>query len=258
MPEVVQADIREGVATVTIDRQEALNALNRSVLSSLKAAFTRLAAEKGLRAVILTGAGKAFVAGADIKEMADFTPEQAREFATAGHEVMRLIEDFPRPVIAAVNGFALGGGCELALVCDVRIASEKARLGLPEVGLGVIPGFGGTQRLVRLIGRSAAKLLRFTGDVVPAPRALALGLVDEVVPAETLLPRCQEIARTIASKGPVGVSFAKLAVNHGADVSLAEGLAYETELFAKVFATADQKEGMKAFVEKRPPQFVGG
>ncbi|HEY3451307.1 MAG TPA: enoyl-CoA hydratase-related protein [Myxococcales bacterium] len=258
MPEVVQVEVKDAVATVTLDRQEALNALNLSVLASLKAAFARLAADKSLRAVVLTGAGKAFVAGADIKEMAEFTPAQAREFSLAGHEVMRQIEDFPRPVLAAVNGFALGGGCELALCCDLRIASEKAKLGLPEVTLGVMPGFGGTQRLARLVGCSAAKMLLFTGEVVPAPKALALGLVDEVVAPEALLPRCLELAQSIAAKGPVGVSYCKAAVNHGVDATLAEGLSYETELFAQVFATADQKEGMKAFVEKRPPRFVGG
>ncbi|MGC4117984.1 MAG: enoyl-CoA hydratase-related protein [Myxococcales bacterium] len=258
MPEIVQVETLEGIATVTIDRPEALNAINRSVLAALEAAFTRLAADPSLRAVILTGAGKAFVAGADIKEMADFGPEQARELSLAGHAVMKLIEDFPRPVIAAVNGFALGGGCELALACDVRISSEKAKLGLPEVTLGVIPGFGGTQRLARLVGRSAAKLLLFTGEVLPAAKALALGLVEEVVPPEALMPRCQEIAKAIAAKGPVAVSLAKRAVNEGADADLDEALSGEVELFAQVFGTADQKEGMRAFVEKRPPQFVGG
>lgn len=257
MPDAVQVETREGVATVTLDRPEALNALNASVIASLKTAFTKLSEDPSLRAVILTGAGKAFVAGADIKEMADFTPAQAREFSAAGHALMTQIETFPRPVIAAVNGFALGGGCELALCCDVRIAGEKAKLGLPEVGLGVIPGFGGTQRLTRLVGRAAAKLLLFTGETIPAAKALSLGLVEEVVAPEALLPRCQEIAKAIASKGPAAVALAKRAVNEGADGRLADGLALEVDLFGQVFATADQKEGMKAFVEKRPAKFLG-
>jgi len=210
-----------------------------------------------VRVVILTGAGKAFVAGADIKEMADFTPAQARIFSLRGHYVFQQIESFARPVIAAVNGFALGGGCELAMACDLRIASDKAKVGQPEVGLGVTPGFGGTQRLARTVGRSAAKYLLFTGEVLHAPKARELGLFDEVVTPERLMPRCLELAQIIASKGPVAVSFCKLAVNHGVDASLAHGLTYETELFAQIFATHDQKEGMKAFVEKRAPQFRG-
>jgi enoyl-CoA hydratase len=255
--EYVRTEIAEGVATVWIDRQEALNALNQEVLAQLDAAFVQLADEKALRAVILTGAGKSFVAGADIKEMQDFTPAQARAFAKRGAQVMRRIETFPHPVIAAVNGFALGGGCELALCCDVRIASEKAKVGLPEVGLGVIPGFGGTQRLARAVGRSTSKLMLFTGEVLAAPRALEIGLFDQVVAPEQLMPRCLEIARAIAAKGPVAVAFCKLAVNHGVEASLEHGLGFETELFAQAFGTQDQKEGMRAFVEKRAAKFRG-
>ena len=255
--EHVKVEIGEGIATVTMDRQEALNALNLAVLAELDEAFARLAEDPSLRAVVLTGAGKAFVAGADIKEMADFTPAQARAFSRRGNAVFQRIAGFGRPVIAAVNGFALGGGCELALACDLRIASEKAKVGQPEVSLGVTPGFGGTQRLARIVGPSAAKYLLFTGEVLPASRALQLRLFDEVVPPEQLLPRCLEIARTIAAKGPAAVAFCKLAVDQGADTALAQGLGYETELFAQTFATRDQKEGMKAFVEKRPPRFQG-
>lgn len=247
----------DGVAVVTIDRQEALNALNSEVIDSLHRVFHALGKEDGLRAVILTGAGKAFVAGADIKEMADFTAAQGRAFARRGQRVFSEIEAFPRPVIAAVNGFALGGGCELAMACDIRIASEKARLGQPEVNLGVTPGFGGTQRLARLVGAPAAKRLLFTGELVPADRALQLGLVDEVVPPEALLDRCRELAALIAQKGPVAVSYCKQAVNAGLDMSLEQGIAYEAELFAQTFATADQKEGMQAFVDKRPARFAG-
>jgi len=248
---------RENVAILTLDRPEALNALNLSVFDELEAAFTELARDPELRAVILTGAGKAFVAGADIKEMAAFPPPQAQAFSRRGQQVMSLIEDFPRPVIAAVNGFALGGGCELAMACDLRIASEKAKTGQPEVNLGVLPGFGGTQRLTRLVGRAKAKYLLFTGEVIPADRALALGLFDEVVAPEQLMARCLEIAATIAAKGPIAVSCCKQAVNVGADLPLAQGLDREAELFGQAFATADQKEGMAAFIEKRPAIFRG-
>ncbi|HPC84712.1 MAG TPA: enoyl-CoA hydratase-related protein [Thermoanaerobaculaceae bacterium] len=253
----IRIEVTNGVATVTIDRQEALNALNTEIVDGLHRVFHALGKDESVRAVILTGAGKAFVAGADIKEMADFTPVQARAFSRRGQRVLSEIEAFPRPVIAAVNGFALGGGCELAMACDVRIASEKARFGQPEVSLGVTPGFGGTQRLARLVGRSKAKLLLFTGEVIGAERALALGLVDEVVAPEALMDRCRDIASAIAGKGPVAVSYCKQAVNVGVETDLEHALAYEAELFAQTFATADQKEGMQAFVEKRPVRFSG-
>ena len=253
----VKVEVAEGVATVTIDRQEALNALNTEIIDALHRVFHSLGKDDSVRAVILTGAGKAFVAGADIKEMADFTPAQARAFSRRGQRVFSEIEAFARPVIAAVNGFALGGGCELAMACDVRIASEKAKLGQPEVNLGVTPGFGGTQRLARLVGRSKAKLLLFTGELVGAEWALALGLVDEVVAPESLLARCREIATLVAGKGPVAVSYCKQAVNAGVETDLEHGLAYESELFAQTFATTDQKEGMQAFVDKRPARFTG-
>lgn len=253
----IKVEIADGVATVTIDRQEALNALNTEVLDALHRVFHTLGKDASLRVVILTGAGKAFVAGADIREMVDFTPAQARAFALRGQRVFSEIEAFARPVIAAVNGFALGGGCELAMACDIRIASEKAKLGQPEVNLGVTPGFGGTQRLTRLVGRSRAKLLLCTGELVPAERALALGLVDEVVAPDALLTRCRELATLIAQKGPVAVSYCKQAVNAGVEVDLDHALAYEAELFAQTFATADQKEGMQAFVDKRPARFEG-
>jgi enoyl-CoA hydratase len=246
-----------GVVVITLHRPEALNALNLSVFDELEAVFTSLAEDPSLRAVILTGAGKAFVAGADIKEMAAFTPPQARAFARRGQQVMNLIESFPRPVLAAVNGFALGGGCELAMACDLRIASERAKAGQPEVNLGVVPGFGGTQRLARLVGRAKAKYLLFTGEVISADHALALGLFDEVVAPEMLLPRCREIAATIAAKGPLAVSYCKQAVNVGIEATLAQGIDYEAELFAQTFATADQKEGMAAFTEKRAARFKG-
>ena len=257
MNEQVQVEINEGVALVTINRPEALNALNDEVLAALEGAFHTLGIDPSIRAVILTGTGKAFVAGADIKAMAAYTPLEARSFAHRGQRVLNLIENFPHPVIAAVNGFALGGGCELAMACDFRIASENARAGQPEVNLGVIPGFGGTQRLSRILGTSAAKYLLFTGEIIPAARCLELGLFNEVTAHENLLPRCREIARAIAAKGPVAVSYCKAAVNLGSESTLSHGLSHEAELFAQTFATEDQKEGMNAFIEKRSVRFQG-
>jgi enoyl-CoA hydratase len=253
----VKLDILDGIAVVTIDRPEALNALNDEVLAGLEEVFIRMARDPSVLAVILTGAGKAFVAGADIKAMAGLAPVEARSFAQRGQRIFNLIENFHRPVIAAVNGFALGGGCELAMTCDVRIASEKAKAGQPEVNLGVPPAFGGTQRLARILGRSQAKYLLFTGELITAARGVELGLFNEVVPVEALMPRCLEIARIIASKAPVAVSFCKRAVNEGTDGTLGDGLSLEAELFSQSFATADQKEGMQAFIEKRPARFQG-
>ena len=251
MPQIVTVVVEAGLAEVTIDRPDALNALNDEVLAGLEGAFHALGVNRGIRAVILTGAGRSFAAGADVKAMAGCTPQEARAFAQRGQRVFNLIEDFPHPVIAAVNGYALGGGCELAMACDLRIASELARAGLPEVRLGVIPGFGGTQRLARIIGRSAAKYLLFTGEVIPAARALELGLFNEVVAPDQLMPRCLEVARTIASRAPIAMSYCKAAVNLGTDTTLGHGLSHEAELFAQTFATADQKAGMLAFIEKR-------
>ena len=251
MSQIVTVTLEAGLALVTIDRPDALNALNDEVLAGLEGAFHALGVNRSIRAVILTGAGRAFAAGADVKAMAGFGPLEARAFAQRGQRVFNLIEDFPHPVIAAVNGYALGGGCELAMACDIRIASDQAKVGQPEVKLGVIPGFGGTQRLARILGRSAAKYLLFTAEAIPAARALELGFFNEVVAPDQLLPRCREIARIIASRAPIAVSYCKAAVNLGTDTTLGHGLSHEAELFAQTFATADQKAGMKAFVEKR-------
>jgi enoyl-CoA hydratase len=258
MTDIVKVNVEAGIAVVTIDRPEALNALNDETLAALEGAFNALGIDRSVRAVILTGSGKAFVAGADIKAMAGFTPQEARAFAQRGQRVFNLIEDFPHPVIAAVNGFALGGGCELAMACDLRIASDKAKAGQPEVKLGVTAGFGGTQRLPRILGRSAAKYLLFTGEIITAGRALELGLFNEVVAPDQLMPRCLEIARMIASRAPIAVSYTKAAVNLGTDTTLGHGMSHEAELFAQTFATADQKAGMLAFLEKRDDaQFLG-
>jgi len=257
MNEHVRVTITNGIGLVTIDRQEALNALNDAVLAGLEEAFIALDRDLGVRAVILTGVGKAFAAGADIKAIAQFSPQDAHAFAQRGQRIFNLIEDFPHPVIAAVNGFALGGGCELVMACDLRIASDRAKAGQPEVNLGVMPAFGGTQRLARVLGRSRAKYLLFTGEVITAARGLELGLFNEVVPAEQLMARCQELAEAIAAKAPLAVSACKQAVNLGTDGPLGNGLAIEADLFAQTFGTMDQKEGMQAFIEKRPARFLG-
>jgi enoyl-CoA hydratase len=245
-------------ATVTIDRPKALNALNTRTLEELEKAAGLLARREQLRGVILTGAGeKAFVAGADIAEMQGMDALRAKHFGALGHRTLDAFSGLPVPVIAAVNGFALGGGCELALACDFIYASDNARFGLPEVSLGILPGFGGTQRLARLVGKARAKELIFTGDMIDAARAKAIGLVLEVVPLPQLLPHARATLERVAKKGPLAVRRAKEAVDRGADLELTDGNRMEQELFADLFETADRREGMTAFVEKRPPNFTG-
>lgn len=257
--EFVKLDLEGPVAVLTIDRPKALNALNQQVLSELDAAITQVSARPDTRALIITGGGeKAFVAGADIGEMAGYTTAQALAFATRGHQVLARLEALPIPVIAAVNGFALGGGLELALACDFVYASEKAKLGLPEVSLAVIPGFGGTQRLTRLLGRARAKELILTGDPIDAAKAKEIGLVLEVLAPEALLPRCKEVAQKIASRGPVAIAQAKRVIEAGADLPLKDANELERQAFAVLFGTDDQKEGMRAFVEKRKAAFKNG
>ena len=255
MYKMLKKEVNEGLAIVTIDRPEALNALNNALLSELKDMFTELRDDEAVRAVILTGAGKAFVAGADIAAMNAMTPIEGREMMVLGHSLMDLIEDMEKPVIAAVNGFALGGGCELSMACDIRIASEKAKFGQPETGLGIIPGFGGTQRLPRLVGRSMAKYLLFTSDVIGADRALEIGLVEFVVPAESLMEEAEKIARKIMANGPIAVGLVKKAVNKGYDLPIREATSLEIELETVAFATEDKTEGMTAFQEKRDKHF---
>lgn len=258
MSEVVRIDRPEpGIAVVTIDRPKALNALNVAVVEQLGAAFTSLEEDASLRAVILAGAGgKAFVAGADIAEMREMTPAQAEYFAGVGQRVLDRIASFPRPVIAAVGGFALGGGCELAMAADILIVGERARLGQPEVNLGVIPGFGGTQRLVRRVGLTCALDLCLTGRMVKADEAVAIGLAARKVEGD-VLEAALEIARTIAAKAPMAIQLAKRAIHENADGSLQAGLAAERSLFGLCFATEDQSEGMSAFLEKRAACFTG-
>ena len=248
----------DGIATVTVNRPRALNALNEKTLGELLASFEGLEADPSIRAVILTGAGeKAFVAGADIAAMKDLDVVAARNFALLGHQVMNVIEHLSKPVIAAVNGFALGGGCELALACDIRLAGDNARFGQPEVNLGVIPGFGGTQRLPRLIGKGRAKELLFTGDMIDAGEALRLGLVNRVVPPGELLGAARDLATKITGKGAFAVALCKEAVNNGLEMDIDKACRFEADHFALCFATADQKEGMGAFLEKRPANFSG-
>jgi enoyl-CoA hydratase/3-hydroxyacyl-CoA dehydrogenase len=250
--------VKDGkIAFVFMDRAESMNALNSKVLGDLECALYELEADKSIHVIILTGEGSAFVAGADIKEMMAKTPLQAREFTAFGQRVIGKLETIDKVVIAAVNGYALGGGCELALACDMIVASDKAMLGLPEVSLGIHPGFGGTQRLPRLIGRNRAKELIFTGDMIGAKEAERIGLVNRVVPAGELLDVARKIAAKILTRGPVAVKLAKDAVNRGLEMDLNKGLAYEVECISVGFSSDDAKEGMKAFVEKRRPDFKG-
>ena len=246
------------IAVLTINRPKQLNALNAQAVAELEEAVRLVAARADARALIITGAGeKAFVAGADIAQMVALTPLQAQDFCQAGHRALAAIEALDVPTLAAVNGYALGGGCELALACDFIYASEKAKFGLPEVTLGIIPGFGGTQRLTRLLGRARAKELIFTGDTIDAAKAKEIGLALEVLAPERLLPHCKEVAARIAKRGQLAVGQAKRVIGYGADLSLDAACELERQAFAMLFGTADQREGMQAFVEKRPASFAG-
>lgn len=246
------------VGIITINRPQVLNALDVQTLEELHDAMVELGADESVRGVVLTGAGtKAFVAGADIAHLSSLNPREAQAFSRKGGRTLRRIETIPKPVIAAVNGFALGGGCELALACDVIIASERARFGQPEVNLGVIPGFGGTQRLSRLVGKNLARYMCFTGEIFKADWALQKGIAAEVVPTDELLPRCISIVETIAKKGPLAVASAKQVIQSGFDLGLDTALELEGMAFANLFATADLKEGMSAFLAKRPADFKG-
>lgn len=258
---LVTVDRKNLVATITINRPDKLNALNSEVIGELIRVFHMLLVpvkgEEMIRCAILTGAGKAFVAGADIAEMSEMTTAEAKYFSDAAHRLAALIEAAPFPVIAAVNGFALGGGCEIALACDFIYASEKAKLGQPEVNLGVIPGIGGTQRLAQRVGIAKARELIYTGDMVDAEKAREMGLVNEVFPAEELLAKTQQVAEKIARKGPLAISQAKRTMLRGVLPELTAGNELEAQAFAMLFGTADQKEGMRAFMEKRKAEFKG-
>ncbi|CAK7041627.1 crotonase [Tissierella sp. P1] len=247
---------KEGnIGILSINRPDALNALNSIVLDELNEAMDVINNDEDVHVIILTGEGRAFVAGADIGEMKNMNPIEARAFAEKGLSLFRKIELLEKPVIAAVNGFALGGGCELSMSCDIRIASEKAKFGQPEVGLGITPGFAGTQRLSRLVGIGRAKELIFTCDIISAEEAYRIGLVNKVVSGQELMTSAIEMANKILSKSQLAIRYANTAINRGIETDLDTGMAIEKDLFGLCFATEDQKEGMGAFLEKRTPNY---
>jgi len=250
--------VNENIAVITINRPKFLNALNTEVLKELSEAVDLIAGDSSVLAVIVTGAGeKAFVAGADIAEMQTKNVLEAREFSSLGNKIFSKLENLPKPVIAAVNGFALGGGCELAMACDIRIAGNKAKFGQPEVGLGIMAGFGGSQRLARLVGTGIAKELLFTGEMIQVERAYEIGLVNRIVDSSEVVEEARKMAELISTKSPLGVSFSKKAVNEGVNLDLERAISLEAELFGSLFSTKDQAEGMTAFLEKRQAVFSG-
>ncbi len=251
-------EVTEGIATLTFNRPKALNALNGNLLDELAAALDAIEADEQIRVLILTGAGeKAFVAGADISELATFDTLQGKLFARKGQRIISRLQELAIPVIAAVNGFALGGGSEMALACDFIYASENAMFGLPEITLGIIPGFGGTQRLPRLIGTNRAKEMIFTGKMVPAAEAERIGMVNRVLPQASLMEETRKVAQGMAAKGKVSLRAAKQAINNGINVDLLTGCQIEVDAFAICMASEDGKEGTRAFMEKRKPVFTG-
>ena len=250
---------RDGaVAIVTLNRPKVLNALNHQTLAELSACMASLRADEGVRAIILTGAGdKSFVAGADINELATQSPVEGQAHARRGQLIFDAIEQLGKPVIAAINGFALGGGCELAMACTIRLAADSARFGQPEINLGLIPGYAGSQRLPRLVGKGIAMEILLTGDMVSAPRAYEIGLVNRVVPAAELMTEARKLAQALASKAPIAVRFIIDAVNQGLDAPFSVGAYLETSLFGTIASSEDMREGTKAFLEKRKPVWQG-
>jgi len=255
--ETLIVEIEKGIATLTLNRPEVLNALNDQVFNDLADAALNLAADPAVRVVIITGGDKVFAAGADISQMASASAVDITTSDNPSHRAFHLIETMPKPVIASIAGYALGGGCELTLVADVRIAADNAQFGLPEIKLGILPGAGGTQRLPRLIGSGRAKELIFGGEFIKAEEALSIGLVNKVVPADQLVEETKKMAKRFVARGAVALRLAKSAVNEGLRMDLEAGLEYEHKCFSLLFATEDQKEGMKAFLEKRPAKFQG-
>ena len=245
------------IGIITLNRPQVFNATNSELLRELAELLDKIAGDESVRALILTGGEKVFVAGGDIQFMSQATPLEMEEFIALGHKVYDRIANFNKPVIAAIAGMALGGGCELALACDIRIAAENAKFGQPEINLGIIPGAGGTQRLSRVVGSGWANYLIMTGKTIKADLALKIGLVTEILPAEQLMTRAGELALELAAKSPVAMRLAKSCINNGANSSLSAGLLYEQKVWALLFATEDQKEGMTAFLEKRKPEFKG-
>lgn len=245
------------IAIVTINRPKALNALNTETLKELNQVVEEITIDDNIYVVLITGSGeKAFIAGADITEMKDMNVIKARKFSMLGNNIFRKLEAMEKPVIAVLNGFTLGGGLELAMACDIRIASARSKFGQPEVGLGITPGFGGTQRLARLVGMGVAKELLYTGRIIDANEAFRIGLINKVVEPEKLLEEAMNLARIIASNAPVAVKLAKSAVNRGIQMDIDTAIMYEAEAFGECFSTEDQKEGMLAFIEKRDKKFV--
>jgi enoyl-CoA hydratase len=256
--ERLNIQVQDQVALVTVDQPEVLNCLNQATLEELERVFSERLQQEDVGAVIVTGAGeKAFVAGADVKELVKLDPLGARLKSSRGHRLMEMIEGFPKPVIAAINGFCLGGGCELALACHLRLASEKAQIGLPEVKLGLIPGYGGTQRLPRLVGKGRAMEMILSGESISAQKALKIGLVNEVVAADDLIPRCLEVAGKILQNAPLAVRYSIEVMNHGLEMPLREATHLEATFFGLVCGTQDMNEGTRAFLEKRKPKFRG-
>ena len=252
--EILKCNVRDGIACLTISRPQALNALNQRFFIEMNHWLDQMPAQKGIRALILTGDGKAFVAGADIAQMKDMSPKQAQDFSRVGQETFARLEDLEMPVIAAVNGYALGGGCELAMACDIRLASTFAKFGQPEVNLGLIPGFAGTQRLPRLVGTGNALVLLLSGETIAAEEALRVGLVQKVVAPEQLMPESQALAAKICSKGPRAVRLVKRLVRAGWHADFGHGCEREREEFSTLFGN-EGTEGMTAFLEKRPPKW---
>ncbi len=258
MSDLVRVETAEGIRTLTVHRPEKLNALNGDVMAALDGALEEARTDRGVNVVIVTGAGeKAFIAGADIGELSKLTPVEGREHALRGQAVLAKLETLGKPVIAAVNGYALGGGCELALACTIRIASENARFGQPEVKLGILPGYGGSQRLARLVGKGRAMQLCLTAEQIDAAEAYRIGLVNRVVPAGQALAASRDMAKAILSNGPVACRYVLEAIHRGLEMPLHEGLVLEAALFGLCAATEDMKEGMNAFLEKRPARFTG-
>jgi enoyl-CoA hydratase len=256
--ENITYEVRGSIGYITLNRPKVMNALNRRTVEELNAAFHVAKDDETVKGIILTGSGeKAFIAGADIAELSAIDGDKAGEFSEKGQEVLSFIETLGKPVIAAVNGFALGGGCETAMACTIRVAAEHAKFGQPEVKLGIIPGYGGTQRLPRLVGKGRALQLILTGDLIDAHEALRIGLVNEVVPAEDLLSRCESILKQITANAPLAIRSSIQAVNEGVDTDLSSGLKIEAMYFALAAGTEDRKEGTSAFVQKRAPQFQG-
>jgi enoyl-CoA hydratase len=251
-------ETRDGIAYVTVNRPEAMNALNRDTIFEISKVFREIHSMEDVKGVILTGAGeKAFVAGADISELNKLEGVAGTGFSAHGHHTLHLIEDLSKPVIAAINGFALGGGCELAMACHIRLASENAKFGQPEVNLGLIPGFGGTQRLPRIVGIGRAMELILTGDIIDAVEAHRIGLVNRVTGSDDLIPESEKLLKKILSKGPLAVRFAIEAINHGTSMTLDEACRYEKHLFGLVCTSEDMREGTRAFLKKEKPDFKG-